>query len=254
MNPETPNHETARSASNPGQYVFSDDSPDAVGFDSTKADSTSAHSGSEQDRLQWLAFCYVADELTADQVADFEGRLATDLKAQEALASAVELSSGVYGHYQLEAASADGSKRLDLAGSRNNSADRSSILSRVLLLAAAVLVMAFIAHGLVQDGNQSTAHNRFNNQTSSSQLSILADSWINSLDVNEVETTDSDELSEWNSEDFDESSPLIDSSRDGDDLGVDANLISFYSEMLDSDQEESLLNSDLPNQKAGVEL
>ncbi len=253
MNPETPNHETARSAPNPGEYVFPNDSADAAGSDSTNADSTNADSGSEQDRLQWLAFCYVADELTADQVADFEGRLATDLKAQEALTSAVELSSGVYGHFQLEAESPDGPKRLHRAGSRNNSANRSSILSRVLLLAAAVLVMAFISRGLVQDGNQSTAHNRLNDQTSSSQLSILADSWINSLGVNEVEMADSDE-SEWNSEGFDESSPLIDSSRDGDDLGVDANLISFYSEMLDSAQEESLLNSDLPIQKAGVEL
>lgn len=82
-------------------------------------------------------------------------------------------------------------------------------------------------------------------------MSILADDWINSLDGDEIEIADSDALSDWDSEEFDESTPLLDSSK-GDDLGLDTNLISFYSEILDSGQEDGLLKS--LRQEAGVEL
>lgn len=45
-----------------------------------------------ENSLEWLAFCYVADELSADERAAFEERLATDQAAREAVAAAVELS------------------------------------------------------------------------------------------------------------------------------------------------------------------
>lgn len=56
-----------------------------------------------QDKLNWLAFRYVANELDAAEVSEFESQLLTDQAAREAVAVAVEqatrirraLSSGV---------------------------------------------------------------------------------------------------------------------------------------------------------------
>lgn len=45
--------------------------------------------------LDWLAFCYIAGELTADEALAFEGRLADDQAAREAVARAVELSEAI---------------------------------------------------------------------------------------------------------------------------------------------------------------
>ena len=50
----------------------------------------------ESNRLDWLAFCYVADELTDAQRVDFETQLSSDIDAQEALANAVALGRSVF--------------------------------------------------------------------------------------------------------------------------------------------------------------
>jgi hypothetical protein len=47
------------------------------------------------DELDWLAFRYVSRELTADEQAAFEARLARDVTACEAVAAAVELAGAV---------------------------------------------------------------------------------------------------------------------------------------------------------------
>ena len=47
------------------------------------------------DDLDWLAFCYVVDELPPDKAAEFENRLASDHAAREAVAEAVELTCAV---------------------------------------------------------------------------------------------------------------------------------------------------------------
>ena len=49
------------------------------------------HTASGQD-LDWVAFCYVADELNVDDRAAFEARLEDDLDACEAVARAVQLT------------------------------------------------------------------------------------------------------------------------------------------------------------------
>ena len=49
----------------------------------------------EPDDLDWLAFCYIADELSLDEAAAFENRLADDQAAREAVARAVELAGAV---------------------------------------------------------------------------------------------------------------------------------------------------------------
>jgi hypothetical protein len=50
---------------------------------------------SEQADLNWLAFCYVAGEASADEIEEFERRLAVDQAAREAVAQAVELCQAV---------------------------------------------------------------------------------------------------------------------------------------------------------------
>jgi len=236
---EETNHDAAQDVANPGEY-------------------RAEGGASASDRLQWLAFCYVADELTASQRTDFESRLSTDLKAQEALASAVKLSRGIYASYQRPTEPTTDAPLLERGGSRNTSTDRSSSLPRVLLLAAAILVMALIGYGLVNEGtNQNIAVHNSSVSPSSSQFSILADEWIDGLDEiadDELELADSGGLSQLDSDEFDESIPSVAPSED-DDLGVDVSLISFYSEMLDSTQEDGLLNSEsLQRSKTGIEL
>jgi hypothetical protein len=47
------------------------------------------------NELQWLAFRYVAGELSGDEAAQFEDRLDQDQQAREAVAAAVELTEAV---------------------------------------------------------------------------------------------------------------------------------------------------------------
>lgn len=49
----------------------------------------------ERAELDWLAFCYVAGEMSAEEFEGFEDRLATDQVAREAVAGAVKLSQAV---------------------------------------------------------------------------------------------------------------------------------------------------------------
>lgn len=51
------------------------------------------NNGPFADDLDWTAFCYVAGELSADEAARFEDRLAGDQAAREAVARAVEVAS-----------------------------------------------------------------------------------------------------------------------------------------------------------------
>jgi len=48
-----------------------------------------------QDKLHWLAFRYVADELDATEASEFESLLATDQAAREAVARAVEVTTQI---------------------------------------------------------------------------------------------------------------------------------------------------------------
>lgn len=50
---------------------------------------------SAREELDWLAFRYVANEMTGSEVLDFEGRLSDDLAAQAAVARAVEMTHAI---------------------------------------------------------------------------------------------------------------------------------------------------------------
>ena len=45
-----------------------------------------------QHELDWQAFCYISDELSDDDLAEFELRLASDQETREAVARAVQLA------------------------------------------------------------------------------------------------------------------------------------------------------------------
>ncbi|MCA9119882.1 MAG: hypothetical protein H6822_01035 [Planctomycetaceae bacterium] len=49
-----------------------------------------------RDKLSWLAFRYVANELDATEVSDFESQLLTDQAAREAVARVVEQSAMIH--------------------------------------------------------------------------------------------------------------------------------------------------------------
>jgi hypothetical protein len=58
------------------------------------SDESLAHAYSEE--LPWLAFLYVSEELTPDEVVDFEERLLTDQSAREAVAEAMKMADGLW--------------------------------------------------------------------------------------------------------------------------------------------------------------
>ncbi len=210
MKPEETNQESQDNTLTPGEYFVGEGS-----------DNSSQH-----DQLQWLAFCYLADELTASQRADFEGRLSSELSVQEALASVVELSSGVHQNLRNVDCAKD-SMVLERAGNRSSVFGRSSTLSRMLLIAATVLVLAFLGYGVSQNTDRSTAHKNLDEQNIVSNFS--ADEWINSFDE-----IDDDQLTLTVTE---EDVPVAEASEEAN-LGLDPMLISFYSEVFDGQQEE----------------
>jgi hypothetical protein len=48
------------------------------------------------EELPWLAFLYVSEEMTPDEVVDFEERLLTDQAAREAVAEAMKMADGLW--------------------------------------------------------------------------------------------------------------------------------------------------------------
>ncbi len=48
------------------------------------------------EELPWLAFLYVSEELTPDEVVDFEERLLSDQSAREAVGQVMQLADGVW--------------------------------------------------------------------------------------------------------------------------------------------------------------
>lgn len=63
----------------------------------TYSDDKQPHDGQVDSELFWLAYCYIAGELSAAQVTEFEARLEVDQLAREAVAQAVEMAAVVQG-------------------------------------------------------------------------------------------------------------------------------------------------------------
>jgi len=90
--------------------------------------------------LHWLAFCYVAGEMTAQQTIQFEQRIAEDFDAQVAVADAVSLSSSIYTSIEnLEVGKVSVDRSQPAAADRSTS--RRSSWRWVAAIAAAILVI-----------------------------------------------------------------------------------------------------------------
>jgi len=105
--------------------------------------------------LDWLAFQYLSDELSAEEHVKFESRLESDPEAQQALVDAMDLSQLIYAAVESSAA-----EKVELASSITNSTSnrqrqRRPILKRVevLLAAAAALLFAISAWSMLPQTN-----------------------------------------------------------------------------------------------------
>ena len=96
----------------------------------------------QQNDLYWLAFCYVADELPAEEAASFELRLADDLQAQEALVEVVSMSSSTYQSMVVR----DENSKVDVVVKRNADSHRwvgrtKNMWRSIVVLAAGILLI-----------------------------------------------------------------------------------------------------------------
>jgi hypothetical protein len=119
----------------------------------------------DSNELDWSAFCYAAGELSADEAAAFEARLADDQSAREALARAVELTQVV--------ATAQSLAPVTLA--RPQSANWSKRLAWMAIGSAASL-LAVLAVVAVLDSSGSTSW-RGNDEVVTADRAELAAAW-----------------------------------------------------------------------------
>jgi len=117
--------------------------------------------GSQQNDLDWLAFCYSAGELSPADAQAFEVRLADEQAARESLARAVELSQAI----------AAAETQSDYAVSPAvRTKDWSSRLSWMAVGGVASLLLALLWSGIV--GPTRTAKQRKMNAASQQQLAL----------------------------------------------------------------------------------
>ena len=88
--------------------------------------------------LDWLAFCYIADELSPDDAAAFENQLADDQAAREAVARAVDLTRALAKVGAGDRSRATPASMVLGAWRRRRSAGR---LARAVIAAAACLMV-----------------------------------------------------------------------------------------------------------------
>lgn len=123
------------------------------------------HLNNEQDELTWLAFQYVAGEFSPAEADEFEGRLAGDQSAREAVAQAVELFHAVCAVEAAEPVVA-----LATRGSRRTVAVPAIVWRVALAIAAAVLLAVTLNFNLL---NRSSPDSK----NVASVTPALADAW-----------------------------------------------------------------------------
>ena len=124
--------------------------------------------------LDWMAFCYVADELSGDQLAQFESRLENDQAAREAVAEAVKISTAVF---ECDAASTPIPTR---EVSASTSTSRAS--QWVLVIAAALLVGVGLAAWIA---NSNSGPTEIVAELNDEDLAIAWADTIQEVDIND---------------------------------------------------------------------
>ncbi|MEZ6093856.1 MAG: hypothetical protein R3C03_06410 [Pirellulaceae bacterium] len=110
---------------------------------SKKPESSDLENHSTKESLIWLAFCYLADEQSPVERADFEQRLETDAAAQEALVEAARLS------YVVAAVSRESqSQPVVISAEDSNASPRIAARGNTpFLIALAMTVLALVIAG-----------------------------------------------------------------------------------------------------------
>jgi hypothetical protein len=149
------------------------------------------------DELEWLAFCYVNDELRADEQAQFESRLLEDQTAREAvevavgqgrlLLAALQAKSGLpaslSADFKVEACSAAGKVLLDTAVSGYRGAgERGNLRWRLMTwgMIAALLLVGLMFSGQLEQLKKGQPNGRPRELAQSSLVSdqLLVDEYL----------------------------------------------------------------------------
>ena len=207
----------------------------------------------ESDRLDWLAFCYVADELTETQRVEFETKLSNDIHAQEALANAVAMGRWVFEAERSKLNAADGQvksvlqkKIVPTKRSTGQAAWKFWIAAASVLVVASLIVLSLKSsdsqHAVAVHQNQDTV----DLETDGDAIESI-DSWLSDLVYFDmpVRGDDSFTISSWDSDD--DSADEV-SFQDDETMDLDGSLVAFYSDVLAGSE------SDAGEGRTGVEL
>ena len=193
--------------------------------------------------LDWLAFCYVAGELTAEQTLQFEQRIAEDLEAQVAVADAVALASSTYASIETIC---DGKVSLDRG--QSTEADRSSAWRWVAVAAAGLfaIVSAWqLLPNSAPDHDVAVQATVVDAQETDSAIGVSAvDLWGQTVEMHQSANLHGDEFEIWSGNVADDSlagdygeeyaSGDDDSGEIADVLLVDSDLTSIFASALSS--------------------
>jgi len=155
----------------------------------TNSPKIESSAGDFENDIHWLAFCYVADELTSEQAVAFERRLADDLETQEALAEVMSMSVSVYDAYVGNDSKSDEDSKVALAA-RGADSDKVKNWYAVVAVAAGLLVALSVWQSLATNG---TGENSSQPELVAGMVSEveLSESWAEILES----SSDSDNLS-----------------------------------------------------------
>lgn len=142
--------------------------------------------------LDWLAFQYIANELTEDQVVEFESELASELPSgdlyREAVVRAMEQARLIHASLDGDAIPSDQKVGRTVAASQKPIARKGEWKSRIVF--AASVVLALLAGGW--------AMTVYNGESSADSNDALADVWANAFNgFDSFEETVDDPLAEF---------------------------------------------------------
>lgn len=143
------------------------------------------------DDLDWLAFCYVADELESSERDEFEKRLAEDQQAREAVEKAVSLGQIVYatrGERNVRVANAAP------ACERLPTATRPVQVHVGVLLAASIVLTLFSAGWFWHTRTESNVDQIVASSVATDALVIAWADMLEQTDEDDLLNTDSDDV------------------------------------------------------------
>ena len=145
--------------------------------------------------LHWLAFCYVAGELSVEQTTQFEQRLAEDLDAQVAVADAVCWSEAAY--VSLEAFQND---QVSLSRNRAAKTERSSAWRWMAIAATGLIAIVALWQGLPGSlpSGDLTEVARGDGRAAISTIALSeSELWERTVELYQSDDADGDEFEIW---------------------------------------------------------